>query len=73
MKIQIKEDKIFSPLKDKWVRNTPEEKLKQEFICRLINSYGYSLEQLGQDIEIKKRYKADIAIWLADDYRLQKK
>lgn len=63
MQVEIKNNKIFIPLKDIWVKNTPEEKLKQEFICRLINSYGYSLKQLGQDVEIKKRYKADIAIW----------
>lgn len=63
MTIEIKGNKIFAPLKKEWVKNTQEEKLKQEFICRLVNNYGYELEQLGQDIEIKKRYKADIAIW----------
>lgn len=63
MQIEIKGNKIFAPLKNEWVTNSAEEKLKQEFISRLVNIYGYSLEQLGQDIEIKKRYKADIAIW----------
>ncbi|SEW46008.1 type I restriction enzyme M protein [Chitinophaga sp. YR573] len=66
MQIEINGDKIFAPLKNKWVTNTAEEKLKQEFIIRLVNIYGYSLEQLGQDIEIKKRYKADIAIWRSE-------
>jgi type I restriction enzyme M protein len=63
MKLEINGTKIFAPLKNKWVLNTSEEKLKQEFIIRLVNTYGYSLDQLGQDVEIKKRYKADIAIW----------
>lgn len=63
MQIEIKGNQIFAPLKNKWIPLTPEEKLKQEFICRLVNSYGYRLSQLGQDIQIKKRYKADIAIW----------
>lgn len=63
MQIEIKGNKIYAPLKKEWVQNTQEEKLKQEFICRLVNNYGYKLEQLGQDVEIKKRYKADIAIW----------
>lgn len=63
MQIEIKGNQIFAPLLNSWLKNTPEEKLKQEFICRLLNVYGYQLEQLGQDIEIKKRYKADIAIW----------
>ena len=63
MKIEIKGNKIYVPLKDIWVINTPEENLKQDFICRLVNTYGYKLDQLGQDVEIKKRYKADLAIW----------
>jgi type I restriction enzyme M protein len=67
MQIDINGNKIFAPLKNKWVTNTAEEKLKQEFIVRLVNTYGYSLEQLGQDIEIKKRYRADIAIWRSEN------
>jgi type I restriction enzyme M protein len=66
MQLEINGNKIFAPLKNKWVINTAEEKLKQEFIIRLVNTYGYLLEQLGQDIEIKKRYKADIAIWRSE-------
>lgn len=71
MHVEIKNNKIFIPLKNIWVKNTPEEKLKQEFICRLVNSYGYSLNQLGQDIEIKKRYKADIAIWRTEKDKIK--
>lgn len=63
MEIQIKGNKIFAPLKESWVALTQEEKLKQEFIARLINHYDYNLSQLGQDIFIRDRYKADIAIW----------
>ncbi|MBO9200236.1 MULTISPECIES: N-6 DNA methylase [Niastella] len=63
MQVEIKGSKIFSPLNGKWLPCSEEEKLKQEFICRLINNYGYDISQLGQDVEIKKRYKADIAIW----------
>jgi len=63
MEVEIKGNKIFAPIKNEWVKYTAEEKLKQEFIIRLVNIYGYSLNQIGQDIKIKKRYKADIAIW----------
>ncbi|SFN37430.1 N-6 DNA methylase [Salegentibacter flavus] len=67
MKLEIKIDKnknkIFAPLLDKWIKYSAEEELKQNFICRLVNVYGYSLSQLGQDVKIKKRYEADIAIW----------
>lgn len=61
--IKIKNNKIYAPLKDEWLNLTEQEKLKQEFILRLINSYDYDLEQLGQDIEIKNKVKVDIAIW----------
>ncbi len=71
MQVEIKNNKIFVPLKNIWVKNTPEEKLKQEFICRLVNSYGYSSKQLGQDVEIKKRYKADIAIWRTEKDKIE--
>lgn len=65
LEIQINKvnNKIYAPLLDKWISNSPEEELKQKFICRLVNIYGYSLNQLGQDVKIKKRYEADIAIW----------
>ena len=63
IQIEKEKNKIYAPLLDKWVSYSPEEELKQKFICRLINTYGYSLDQLGQDVKIKKRYEADIAIW----------
>lgn len=71
MQVEIKNNKIYVPLKGVWIKNTTEEKLKQEFICRLVNSYGYSLKQLGQDIAIKKRYKADIAIWRTEKDKIK--
>lgn len=63
MELKIENNKIYAPILGKWINLTPEEKLKQQFIIRLINHYGYSLEQLGQDVVIKDRYKADIGIW----------
>jgi type I restriction enzyme M protein len=63
MELKLQGNKIFAPIIKKWVLLSPEEKLRQEFICRLINNYGYSIDQLGQDVEIRKRFKADIAIW----------
>lgn len=71
MQIQVNGNKIFAPIKNKWVINTAEEKLKQEFIIRLVTTYGYSLNQLGQDVEIKKRYRADIAIWRSETDKIK--
>ncbi|REA63445.1 N-6 DNA methylase [Dyadobacter luteus] len=63
MELAIKDDKIYAPLLGKWITATPEETLKQQFILRLVNHYGYDIGQLGQDVVIKNRYKADIGIW----------
>ena len=63
LELNIKNNKIFAPLLGAWLPLSQEEKIKQEFITRLINFYGYDIEQLGQDVEIKKKVKVDIAIW----------
>ncbi len=65
MGIQLNKEKnkIYAPLLGKWVPYSSEEELKQKFIHRLTETYGYSLDQLGQDVKVKKRYEADIAIW----------
>ena len=63
LNIQIQGNKIFAPLKNQWVSKTQEELLKQEFVARLVNFYGYNLNQLGQDLEIKNKVRVDIAIW----------
>ncbi|MFJ1378097.1 N-6 DNA methylase [Capnocytophaga canimorsus] len=64
MKIQIKDNKIFAPLKDRWLVLKPEEKVRQEYICRLVNSYGFDLEQMEQDSKIRGKYlNNNILIW----------
>ena len=40
MEVQIKDNKIYAPLKDKWLVVKPEEKVRQRYICRLVDSYG---------------------------------
>lgn len=52
MEIQIKDSKIFAPLKDKWLVNKPEEQVRQKYICRLVDSYGYHLDQMAQDLAV---------------------
>ena len=69
MEIQIKDNKIFAPLKDKWLVYKPEEVVRQKYICRLVNSYGYSLNQMGQEIPVSNSHRgrgaarADIVVW----------
>lgn len=72
MTLQVKIDgnKIYSPLKDKWLVKTPEENVRQEYICRLVNHYGYNLEQIRQEVKVAQgnqrgtgRASADIVVW----------
>ncbi|WP_370626001.1 type I restriction enzyme HsdR N-terminal domain-containing protein [Apibacter sp. ESL0404] len=52
LEIQIKDKKIYAPLLRKWLVSKPEEKVRQEYICRLVNSYGFSLAQMKQEIKV---------------------
>lgn len=72
LEIQIKDGKIFCPLirkKNPWLVLKPEEEVRQRFICRLVNDYGYSLDQMSQELAVVKgqrgtgRSRADIGIW----------
>ena len=69
MDLQIKDNKIYAPLKDKWLILNPEEEVRQKFICRLIDNYGYSLDQMAQEMQVTNSQRgqgaarADIVIW----------
>ena len=64
MEVQIKDNKIFAPLKDKWLVLRPEEKVRQEYICRLVNFYGFDLKQMDQDSKVQGIYlNYSILIW----------
>ena len=79
MEIQIKDNKIFAPLKDKWLINKPEEEVRQKYICRLANSYGYSLNQMDQEIQVSNSQRgqgaarADIVVWRSREDKENKK
>lgn len=36
MEVQIKDNKIYAPLKGKWLVTKPEEEVRQKYICRLL-------------------------------------
>ena len=52
LQVEIKGNKIKAPLKgsDVWLALKPEEEVRQKYICRLVNNYGFSLEQMEQEI-----------------------
>ncbi len=71
MTANVKErpSKIFAPLKGKELNATPEEQVRQEYITRLSEQYGYSQAQMGQEIQVNNsqrgqgQARADIVIW----------
>ena len=79
MDIQIKDNKIFAPLKDKWLINKPEEHVRQKYICRLVDSYGYSLDQMAQEMQVNNAQRgqgtarADIVIWRSKEEKAKDK
>jgi len=79
MDIQIKDNKIFAPLKDKWLVTKPEEIVRQKYICRLVDSYGYSLDQMAQELQVTNSQRGqgaargDIVIWRNKEDKLNSK
>lgn len=79
MQVQIKGKEIFAPLKDKWLVNKPEEEVRQKYICRLVNNYGYSIEQMAQEVQVTNSQRgqgaarADIVIWRNCEDKANKK
>lgn len=77
-KPKYEKGKIFAPLQNKYLEAKPEEKVRQEFICRLINDYGYSLEQMAQEVQLTSssrggRASADIVVWRTKEEKEQNK
>lgn len=79
LKINIEENKIYSPLKGKWKILKPEEEVKQRFIAQLVNEYGYALNQMDEELQVSRagrghgRARADIVIWKNEADRRAKK
>lgn len=69
LEVQVDGNKIYSPIRDKWLVLTPEEQVRQSYICRLVNVYGYDIEQIGEELKVNNSHRgqgkarADIVVW----------
>ena len=69
MELKINGNKIFAPLKNKELVLTPKERVRQEYICRLVNHYGYDISQMAQEVQVSNsrrgqgKARADIVVW----------
>lgn len=81
LQIQIdeKRNKIFAPLKNEWLHLTPEERVRQSYICTLVNEYGYDLRQMAQEVKVNNslrgqgKARADIVIWKSEQDKIDRK
>lgn len=64
---------IYSPIRRRWVRCTTEERIRQEYVCQLVNNYGYSLDQMGEEVKVTGGAKADIVVWRTPQEKAEKK
>lgn len=62
-------NQIYSPIRDKWLVLKPEEEVRQRYVCRLVDSYGYGIKQMGEEVKVTNSQRgqgaarADIVIW----------
>lgn len=69
MEIKIESNLIYSPIRDKWLMLKPEEEVRQRYVCRLVDSYGYDIKQMGEEVKVTNSQRgqgaarADIVIW----------
>ena len=78
--LEIKKDKvgyIYSHIRKKYLVETPEERVRQEFLVTLVNNYWYSLDQIKEEALVTWRgsgkARADFLIWKSKEDRENKK
>ena len=68
-KLKIREDQIFDPIRQKFVRLTPEEKVRQKTIQFLINHMEIPADRIGVELslnslgDIGNRKRIDIGVF----------
>jgi len=71
LEISIKRDeakgKVWSHVRSKWLVETPEETVRQEYLLVLVNEYGFALDQIAEEMDLTGRgsasARADFVIW----------
>ena len=65
--LQRKAGRIWSHVRRKWLVETPEEYVRQEYLLILLHEYGYDLEQIAEEVEVTGRgsggARADFVVW----------
>ena len=67
LEIKRQPGKIFSHLRQKWLVETPEERVRQQYLITLVNEYGFTLDQMKEEQQLTGRgsaqARADFVLW----------
>ena len=59
-------EEIYDPLRDKWLKCTPEERVRQGFVRHLIEKLGYPASLISNEVGLMvngARRRCDTIIW----------
>ena len=48
IKVKRQDGKIWSHLRAKWLEETPEERVRQQYLPVLVEEYGFALDQMDE-------------------------
>jgi len=75
IKRDVKKGKIWSHIRSKWLLETPEETVRQEYLLILVNEYGFSINQIAEELDLTGRgsasARADFVIWRTDQDKIE--
>jgi type I restriction enzyme M protein len=76
--IRREKSKIWSHVRQKWLEETPEELVRQEYLCLLVNHYAYTIDQIDEEVSLpgergNKHARADFVIWRTAEERTKGK
>ena len=55
--VKREKGKVWSHIRKKWIVETPEETVRQEYLCVLVNEYGFSLDQIRGGRGYRPRFR----------------
>ncbi len=79
MDVKRKDNMIFSHIRKKWLSETPEETVRQNYVCHLVNGLGYDVEQLDEEKPLfdglrgNAQARADIIVYKSKADKLSEK
>lgn len=58
---------VFSHIRQKWLVETPEERVRQAYVVTLHNEYGFDLDQMDEELHVAGRGSARAPTWLSGE------